>query len=572
MFIRRLIVLTLLRVPPIRRYAQAKWRLAEMLQEAEAVRDALSVELANQRAATGMITAERDALRDEAHNLEAISRYLGTARDAALDDVEQHRSATAALSVERDDLLRQTSAVSAERDDLLRQIEQISSRLSGASAERDDLLRQIEQTSSRLSGASAERDDLLRRIEQVSSNSIAVSAERDSAMKQVGLLQASVKELAAERDEAAKRIGESGTTIHSLTDQLEELQRRLAGLVAERETFLVEIKQLKKTAANLSAPLPQTVEVDISPTVSSSAEVISFDQLLDRENRERTTIFHIHVPKTAGTTVSQLFRQNGFWQLTLDDVTNDFFSVVDERRWFARAVRDSHLFSGHYRLDHSIFRRIPGPHTIVTTLRHPIKRMLSYYNFSGRHPIMAYHADIAAGRMSVVDYAEFILSASGPQYSYFDDTGAGAYVRSGSASAKECLENLFAKVTFFGLTERFWEFSVIAGNLFALDNVLSVNHGKVTSEMKNPAGTPLKTALTAGETRKLAVLLEDDLWFYEMAERKYKERIASPRIKAVLTATTPLKTAYARVRDQARAALRRTPPTLKSNRSGVADD
>ena len=315
------------------------------------------------------------------------------------------------------------------------------------------------------------------------------------------------------------------------------LTNKQNSLLRERDAFVAQIAQLR----------PRTIEVDISPEVSCSHGALTFDHSLSRRHGGRKTVFHIHVPKTAGTTVSQLFRQNGYWQLSLDDFTNDFFSVVNEQSWFDRAARDSHLFSGHYRLDHSIFHRVPGPHFIVTTLRHPIQRMLSYYNFSGRHPIMTYHADIAAGRISVVEYAEFMLSASGPQYWYFSDRGS-------AATAKECLENLFTRVSFFGLTERFSEFATIIGYLFDLENVLVVNSGKVTSEMKNPEDAPLKTTLTDEETAKLSALLEDDLWFYTAAREEYERRIAEPQIKTLLAAMVPLNKACMEAAQRARAA------------------
>ena len=192
-------------------------------------------------------------------------------------------------------------------------------------------------------------------------------------------------------------------------------------------------------------------------------------------------------------------------------------------------------------MDHSIFDLIPGRHTIVTTLRHPIPRMLSYYNFASRNPVMAYHADLAAGRMSVIDYAQYILETSGPQYCFFDDSGEGTYLRSGTATAAECLENLLTKVSLFGLTDQFGEFATLLGYLLGFSNVLAVTPGKVSSELKSPQGLSLKTEVTKDEMGRLSTMLQDDLWFYDRAVEAYERRISAASLQAVLTNTEALR-------------------------------
>jgi len=433
----------------------------------------------------------------------------------------------------------------------------IAAALEEAKAQSDRLGDELASLRGTAEALAAERNTLRGQAEQLRAAAESLGAARDAALDQIERLQS---EKTIERDGLVQQINDAELKINALSLDRDAALERAAqtkaaaeSLAAERDVLSAEVRQLRQREDSLAVPLPQTVEVDISPNVASSACSFTFDQLLNRDYREHKMIFQIHVPKTAGTTVSQLFRQNGYWQLTLDDISNDFFSVVDEQRWLARAARDSHFFSGHFLLDHSIFRRIPGPHTIVTTLRHPIQRMLSYYNFSGRNPVMAYHADIAAGRMSVVDYAEFILSASGPQYCYFDDSGEGGYVHSGSASPRECLENLFTRVSFFGLTERFSEFATILGYLFDLDNVLVVNSGKVTSEMKNPEGAPLKRDLTPDESARLTALLRDDLWFYTLASQEYERRISDPKLQDILARLSALREPCANAMTQVRA-------------------
>ena len=80
------------------------------------------------------------------------------------------------------------------------------------------------------------------------------------------------------------------------------------------------------------------------------------------------------------------------------------------------------------------------PHTIVTTLRDPIERMLSYYNYTVRLPGNPWHDDIVTKGMSFVEYARNAYAAFGPRYSFFDDTGQGSFRADRNRNASGMLE------------------------------------------------------------------------------------------------------------------------------------
>jgi hypothetical protein len=197
----------------------------------------------------------------------------------------------------------------------------------------------------------------------------------------------------------------------------------------------------------------------------------TFQQLLERqvERRGLDLAFHIHVPKASGGTVNALFRQNNFFALNFDMNTTDFFGVVPEDRFLenyrAPAPRPSYVLTGHFRLDHPMVRSAWMPHVIVTTLRDPIDRMLSNYNYTFRRPGNPWHDDVVNKGMPFLDYAANMYSAIGAQYSFFDDTGKGTFAPTGNATAEECLNNLTTRVGLYGLTERFDEFTVLMGYL-----------------------------------------------------------------------------------------------------------
>ena len=272
----------------------------------------------------------------------------------------------------------------------------------------------------------------------------------------------------------------------------------------------------------------------------------TFQQLLERqvEKLGLDLAFHIHVPKASGGTVNVLFRQNNFLVLNFDMSTSDFFQDISEEQFLEAyrrpPPRQSYLLSGHFRLDHPIFRRVGVPHVVITTLRDPIDRMLSNYNFTLRMPHNPWHDDVVTKGMSFLEYAANMHAAIGPQYSFFDGTGRGTFAPTGAASAEECLDNLFTRVSLYGLTERFDEFTVLMGYLLGRPRILAVPRGNATNRIPNLTGAPSKTSLTAAERNEITNLLKDDIWFYQEAVKEYDRRISDPRLKAVFEQVLPL--------------------------------
>jgi hypothetical protein len=283
----------------------------------------------------------------------------------------------------------------------------------------------------------------------------------------------------------------------------------------------------------------------------------SFSDLIDgkADLRELSTVVHLHIPKAGGGTVHTLLRQNNFTALDFDMESQTFFGTVTETLWSNIQLRPPprrrFFMTGHFRLDVPLLRAMWVPHVIVTTLRDPIKRVLSHYNFTLLVPDNPYHHELLSGKMSFLDYVEWLAAPGsiGPQYSFFDDTGSGTFARTGTASVEKCLKLLLEKVGVFGFTDRFDEFCVQFGYLLRRPNiaVLGVNE---TADL-NDDDIQLKIEITADERKALAKLYADDIWFFAEARREYERRIADPRIEAVMSAALPLLA-------QARAAMEAT--------------
>jgi hypothetical protein len=271
---------------------------------------------------------------------------------------------------------------------------------------------------------------------------------------------------------------------------------------------------------------------------------LRFEQLLQRRGTKPDVdlVFHVHVPKAGGVTIATLLRQNDFLALDFDMNSGSFFEIVPERtfveNYSAPPPRRAYAFTGHFRLDHPMFRRAWMPHVIITTLRHPIERMLSHYNHTIRVPGNPWHAEVAEG-MPFIEYAKRALAAFGPQYSFFDHTGRGSFAPSGHATAEECLHNLVTKVGIYGLTERLDEFTVLLGYLLNRPGIVVASRN-VTSEIPNPTDRPAKAALSASERNDLLELLKDDVWFYDEASKEYDRRVTNPKIQRIFSDALPL--------------------------------
>jgi hypothetical protein len=270
---------------------------------------------------------------------------------------------------------------------------------------------------------------------------------------------------------------------------------------------------------------------------------VKFEELFGAMASQMRPLFHIHVPKCGGGTVRALLEQIGLTPLMFDMSARSFFTQIGRDEWERRAAnsgpRRGFCFTGHYRLDVPILKEIQNSFVIATTLRNPIERALSHFNYTIRLAGNPWHDEIVSGQMQFVDYVKWLIAPNsvGPQYSFFDDTGDGGFAYTGKATAEQCLRNLLDRVALLGLADRLDEFAVIVGFLLRRPNILAVAPRNVTASITGDR--PLKASLTNEEDRIVRELLTDDLWFYREAVKEYEKRIAHPTISTVLRETLP---------------------------------
>ena len=172
------------------------------------------------------------------------------------------------------------------------------------------------------------------------------------------------------------------------------------------------------------------------------------------------TLIHLHVPKSAGSSLSRL--------LVGDTEPNERITIGDnsmERLYNMPPDRLKRLklIFGH--LTHGIARKLPHRCHYVSVLRQPGPRVLSFYRYVGRtdhHPL---YKTVTAAKMSFGGFLEF--TAANPQFKMEVDNGQIRRL-GGSMKIKDlgrerallrrALHNVFAPNFTYGLTDHFDNF------------------------------------------------------------------------------------------------------------------
>lgn len=127
-------------------------------------------------------------------------------------------------------------------------------------------------------------------------------------------------------------------------------------------------------------------------------------------NSKSPLIVYVHIPKSGGMTVTRVLRNvyqdrllvahplRGWPQQWSEETEN----LILEKRDFFQA------FAGHYAFGiHKIFKR---PAKYFTTVRDPLSRLESYYNFVRRWDIHHHHQ--IASRLNIAEFFQFMIDSN----------------------------------------------------------------------------------------------------------------------------------------------------------------
>jgi hypothetical protein len=126
-----------------------------------------------------------------------------------------------------------------------------------------------------------------------------------------------------------------------------------------------------------------------------------------RNMQDRFTV-SIHIPKTAGTTLAEVFSRTLKRRIVFDyegyeNPANPNTLILEHKEFVEQyfKVLHGHFYATKY-LD------VFPDAAFISTVRHPVDRVISQYlhEYNEQSGDAAYHAAIREGRMSVIDFAE----------------------------------------------------------------------------------------------------------------------------------------------------------------------
>lgn len=188
------------------------------------------------------------------------------------------------------------------------------------------------------------------------------------------------------------------------------------------------------------------------------------------------TVIFLHIPKTAGTTLYEIFKANYHpaeiynREFSGDDGASPLINLSMERR---AAIR---LLWGHFPF--GLHQYLPGPFTYFTFLRDPVERVISHYYYLLNHPKMFWiPEEIREKNLTLYEILEremimdiknmYTRLLAGLPYLF----PADGYTEQHLETAKYNLQNYFSVV---GLVERFDESLLLLKKTYGWRNIYYV--------------------------------------------------------------------------------------------------
>lgn len=236
-----------------------------------------------------------------------------------------------------------------------------------------------------------------------------------------------------------------------------------------------------------------------------------------RQPAPQTAIF-LHIPKTAGTTLHAIIRQQYAPTEWLHLIGNPHIEPALEafKTMPPHQKARLRLLSGHF--EYGIHQWLPQPAVYFTLLRHPVARVLSYYRFILRTPDHPRHDEMTRRGTTVAQFVRHILSDNN-QTRFI----AGAWLSGGPVStptlekAKRHIQQDFAVV---GLTERFDETALLLKQALRWPSLPHYSSKNVAASGRSTPETLPACALDAIlETQQLDVAL------YDFAQARFEEAV-----------------------------------------------
>jgi len=272
-----------------------------------------------------------------------------------------------------------------------------------------------------------------------------------------------------------------------------EYQRKLnSGTSAARAAAAKNAKDIAATYQLLLGRDPDATETAMAGSrfhttpalrnhLLASAEFAAIYQSVEngRAIDDPVTLIHIHIPKTAGTSLNTILNRN-FPQENILELHSHEINVIYEMS--AEKRREIRVIKGH--LTHGFSDVLPQKAIYLCVLRQPGPRLFSFYRFVQRNVGHPLHQTVNDQAMSFGDFLEFSVHTPA-LFAEFDNGQmrriSGEMDRTGKVAPgtvyRKALRNLLAPDMRFGLTEHFdaLVYALVAEKLLTRSDIVKQN-------------------------------------------------------------------------------------------------
>jgi hypothetical protein len=180
-----------------------------------------------------------------------------------------------------------------------------------------------------------------------------------------------------------------------------------------------------------------------------------------RRNEGDEAIIFLHIPKCAGTTLTEeILKKKFIPSRTLIFYIHGTEVLMRQLEEMENSEkRQIQCIAGHFAF--GIHRYLPQPAQYITILRDPVERVLSHYCYAKREPGHYLYKEVNNGNITLRDYVENFdnIEMDNGQTRILAGIGYGAdFGRCGEDLLKKAIENLEKHFVGVGLTERFDDF------------------------------------------------------------------------------------------------------------------
>lgn len=249
---------------------------------------------------------------------------------------------------------------------------------------------------------------------------------------------------------AHQRLGVSQTVSRLLSASF-LLTRERSSIRARLDSFLGAPRVIEVSPEGFRWRSDESLTMKIGRRVTDRSMNTQITPLADEEPGRRDFLIFVHIPKTAGTTLKEVVRQQEGWPAATILNRSSELTEQEFRSWPDRKKVHLKVIQGHFA--YGLHTALPGKSSYITMLREPRARLVSSYVFARRNPNHVLHRTITGENLNFSEFLQRFVAAD-TQLRLVIGGREGILGPTDLAEGVEMLRRCYAVV---GVTERFDE-------------------------------------------------------------------------------------------------------------------